>query len=528
MPGRKALAALTCVLLVATGSPVSAQEEDNVGLYETILLTPSDGTVLSWNGRRYAGRLEVRTASDGLVVVERVSPEGYLLGIQEVPFSWHEEALKTQVVAARTYLAWTLSRGRVGSGATYGFDICATPACQVYGGLDQVQGPEGERWAAAVAATEDEVLLANGSPAQALYSSTTGGRTRDVRDVFGGSGLPYLRAVESPNEPSPFVEWSFAIPRSVLEAVLRAADRIDGRLLGATVETTADGAGPWMVEFDADGRTIALTTWEFRGVMNRYGPQIAPDLLPAERPDGRRYPQTVLSPTYTVTRAWKYPEEFRSGYIVVEEVYTFTGNGWGHLVGMSQYGALAMAEAGSSYEDILAHYYGGLQPQPAGANLSEEIVVGLGWGETDVEISADGPVAVVADGEEVAAEALGTWRFAALADDVAVHPPEGFGLPPALRDLEPVVTSPLGSSVVVTGTLAAAAEVRLVVFDGPGVIGETPWSLREAGGFALVWEGTVDGEIADPGRYRVLIEARSPEGAADAFITVEVMGGPDR
>jgi hypothetical protein len=82
--------------------------------------------------------------------------------------------------------------------------------------------------------------------------------------------------------------------------------------------------------------------------------------------------------------------------------------------------------------------------------------------------------------------------------------------------------------VVVTGTLAAAAEVRLVVFDGPGVIGETPWSLREAGGFALVWEGTVDGEIADPGRYRVLIEARSPEGAADAFITVEVMGGPDR
>ncbi len=60
------------------------------------------------------------------MVVERVQPEDYLLGIQEVPFSWHEEALKTQVVAARTYLAWTLARGRAGSGATYGFDICAT------------------------------------------------------------------------------------------------------------------------------------------------------------------------------------------------------------------------------------------------------------------------------------------------------------------------------------------------------------------------------------------------------------------
>jgi SpoIID/LytB domain protein len=516
------------VLLVTTGSPASAQEEENVGLYETILLTPSDGTVLSWNERRYAGQLEVRSASDGLVVVERVQPEDYLLGIQEVPFSWHEEALKTQVVAARTYLAWTLLRGRVGSGATYGFDICATPACQVYGGLDQVQGSEGGRWAAAVAATKDEVLLANGSPAQALYSSTTGGRTRDVRDVFGGNGLPYLRAVDSPNEPSPFVDWSFEIPRSVLEAVLQEADRIDGRLLGAKVRTTADGAGPWMVELDADGGTIALTTWEFRGVMNRYGAQIAPDLLPAVRPDGRRYPQTILSPTYAVAREWRYPEVFRSGFIVVEEVYTFSGHGWGHLVGMSQYGALAMAEAGSSYEEILAHYYGGLRPQPAGANLKKEIIVGLGWGETDVEISADGPVTVVADGEEVAAAALGTWRFAALADDVAVRPPEGFGLPPALRDLEPVVTSPLGSSVVVTGTLAAAAEVRLVVFDGPGVIGQTSWALREAGRFALVWEGTVDGEIAAPGRYRVLIEARSPEGAADSFITIEVVGRSDR
>ena len=268
----KTLVALICFLLVA-GGPAPAQEnQEPLGLYETIVLTPTDGTVLSWNGRRYAGRLEVRSAPDGLVIVERVEPEDYLLGIQEVPFSWHEEALKTQVVAARTYLAWTLSRGRAGSGATYGFDICATPACQVYGGLDQVEGADGQRWAAAVAATEDEVLLANGAPAQALYSSTTGGRTRDVRDVFGGGGVPYLRAVESPNEPSPFVDWSFDLPRSVLEAIFREAERIDGPLLGATVRTTEDGSGPWTVELRTHDRTVSLSTWEFRGVMNRYGP----------------------------------------------------------------------------------------------------------------------------------------------------------------------------------------------------------------------------------------------------------------
>lgn len=522
----RTLAALLCLLLIGGSPAVAQEEEESVGLYDTVLLIPAEGTVLSWGDRRYAGQLEVRSAADGLVVVEHVEPEDYLLGIQEVPFSWHEEALKTQVVAARTYLAWTLSRGRAGSGATYGFDICATVACQVYGGLDQVRGSDGARWAAAVAATAGEVLLYNGTPAQALYSSTTGGRTRDVRDVFGGTGVPYLTAVESPDEPSPFVDWSFEIPRSVLQAILQEAEEIEGRLLGARVRTTADGAGAWMVELDADGQTRSLTSWAFRGVMNRYGPQIAPDLLPALRPDGRRYPQTVLSPTYTISREWRYPEDFRSGFITVEEIYTISGHGWGHLVGMSQYGALAMAGAGKGYREILGHYYGGLQPQAAGRALPDEIVVGLGWGETEVAINADGPISVVADTEPIAVDSLGAWRFSAGAEDVAVHPPAGLGLPPALRDLEPVVESTAGNSVVVTGTLAAAAEVRLVVFRGPGVIGETPWTLREAGGIALVWDGTVDGSIAGPGRYRVLVEARSPQGTADAFITIELTGRP--
>jgi hypothetical protein len=310
----------------------------------------------------------------------------------------------------------------------------------------------------------------------------------------------------------------------VLEAVLREAEEIEGRLQGATVRTTADGMGAWMVDLEAEGRTRSLTSWAFRGVMNRHGPQVAPDLLPAERPDGRRYPQTVLSPTYTISKEWRYPDEFRSGFIVVEEIYTISGHGWGHLVGMSQYGALAMAEAGSSYPEILGHYYGGLQPQSAGETLPDQIAVGLSWGEADVVISADGPISVVGDGEPIAAEALGTWQFSARAVDIAVRPPEGFGLPPAFRGLESLVVSPVGSSVVVTGTLAAAAEVRLVVFDGPGVVGDTPWTLREAGRFALVWDGTVNGAIADSGRYRALIEARSPEGVADAFITVELIG----
>ena len=526
MRRRSPLAALVIVLL-AGSIPAGAQEPDEtVGLYETVQLIPGSDTVLSRGDRRYAGEMEVRASADGLVLVERVEPEHYLLGIQEVPFSWHEEALKAQVVAARTYLAWTLSRGRVGSGSTYGFDICATPACQVYGGLDQVQRSGGERWEAAVTATAGEVLLSNGAPAQALYSSTTGGRTRDVRDVFGGSGVPYLRAVESPDEPSPFVDWSVDVPRSVLESALREAGEVEGHLRSVLVRTTEDGTGPWKVEIRADGRLTTLSSWAFRGVMNRYGPSVAPELLPGTRPDGRRYPQTVLSPTYTISKEWVYPEDFRSGYIVVEEVYTIAGHGWGHLVGMSQYGALAMAEAGNDYEEILAHYYGGLRPEPAGAALPEQIVVGLDWGESELTISADGPISVIADGTPIAADALGTWAFVFRSGDVAVLPPEGFGLPPALREFEST-TSPVGSSVVVGGTLAAAAEIRLVIFRGPAVVAETPWTVREAGRVALVWDGTAGDALAGAGRYRVLVEARSPEGAADSFLNIDlVVGAP--
>ena len=61
-------------------------------------------------------------------------------------------------------------------------------------------------------------------------------------------------------------------------------------------------------------------------------------------------------------------------------VVTFTGTGWGHGIGMSQWGAQAMGSEGASYVDILSHYYSGLEPKPGTDYLPEEIAVGLSWG----------------------------------------------------------------------------------------------------------------------------------------------------
>ena len=144
-------------------------------------------------------------------MTETLSPESYLLGIREVPSSWPEEALKTQAVAARTYLAFTLSAGRTSSGERFSYDICATTACQVYRGHAELGTEGGLRWSEAVTATAGEILLYNGRPAQALYSSTAGPRTRESEDIFPGLDVPYLGAVDSPGEDSPFVDWRFEV-----------------------------------------------------------------------------------------------------------------------------------------------------------------------------------------------------------------------------------------------------------------------------------------------------------------------------
>lgn len=519
-----ASALLLVAVTVAPFETAAAQEDTTSGPYRSVTIVPDDGVTLSWAGRHYAGSLEVTSASDGLVLLDHVGVDDYLLGIQEVPFSWPEAALQAQAVAARTYLAWTLGRGRAGAGKTYGFDICASSACQVYGGLDQVASASGKRWKAAVESTSGELLLYGGRPALAMYSSTTGGRTRNYEDVYAGrSPIPYLRAVPSPGEQSAFAEWRYEVRGSVLEDVLESAGLVDGPLRDVEVTETEDGDGPWTVEIRSAGETIRLTATEFRGAMNRWGPKAHPEAFPAYRPDGGRYPQTVLSPTFDVDKQWHFPDSFRSGYIDVYAVYEFEGRGWGHMVGMSQYGAKAMAEAGSDYGQILSHYYSGLVPEPGDGILPETIAVGLDWKEKTLRISADGPVSVVVDGQTIAVDAIGSWGFA-YGGGVMLIPPEGFGLPPTVGDVPEMITGTSGRSLLVSVTVTAPARVRLVVFRGAQVVAETPWKAREAGRVSLIWDGTVAGATAPPGPYRLMIEARNAEGSASVFLTAVLVG----
>lgn len=486
------------VLTLQTTIPAAAAER--------IEFVPREATGVEVGGHRYGGTVAVASRADGLVVTERLGVDRYLLGIREVPFGWPEEALKAQAIAARTYLAWTLQRGRSNPGRRYGYDICATSACQVYVGMEAVNGPLGERWRRAVEETAGLILVYRGRPAQALYSSTSGGRTRSVEDVFPGSPpVPYLRAVDSPGEQSPFAWWAFRLDADQMEALLEEAGLLRGRLLDIKTNPTDDGGGPWTVEITGSGGVVSVSTWELRGALNRAAATLMPDLLPARRLDGSglRYPQTILSPTYTIQREtwWVIAD----GPPRVETRYLVAGRGWGHLVGMSQYGAEAMARGGSSAGEILAHYYGGLRPVRAGRLLPDQVTVGLEVGAERVEVRPLGPVTVKIDGRTVAEDVLGSWSLGFDGGELVAVPPEGLGEAPEL--VGPLVF-PRGRGTADVGVrLTAPAELRIVVTVEGRRMYDSGWMLRDAGEVSLPWEG---------GKRRVAVEftARNPQGSA--------------
>ena len=345
---------------------LSNDPEDRL-VYERLTLEPTAGRV-GFDLYEYSGPIEVRSAPDGLVVVEHVAPETYLLGIDEMPFSWNSAALQAQVIAARTYLANLVAFPRWGLMATYGFDICDTTSCQVYEGIGVIDRTAGDRWRAAVEATAGQILLYEGRPAAALYHAAAGSATRSIQDVWvGSSAVPYLQAVPITDEGSVYSHWKFKIPLDAFVDIL-AADGItfDGPITEVSTNVTATGDGPYTIRVSTDAGVTVLAIDDVRAALNGNGPDLYPALLPAEYGAGKRYPAVVMSPTFTVRTN-------TSGKVVIE------GEGYGHQLGMSQYGAWAMAKTGSTATDILEHFYTGLSPEPDPGFLPAELEVGIGW-----------------------------------------------------------------------------------------------------------------------------------------------------
>lgn len=270
---------------------------------------------------------------DGEAVLE-MDLGTYLTGVvrAEMPASFEPEALKAQAVAARTYTLYKLlSGGNHGETA----DVCTDHACcQAY--LDEARaranwGENADAYEAKVEAavrdTDGEAVLYGGAPILAVFHSSSAGLTRAAGEVWVND-LPYLRAVRSP-EPGDRIpnyysraEFTAEELRGKLQAAFPAAD-LSGGMERWLRDPAADGAG-------------SVETLSVGGVTAK-GTQVRAAL-------------GLRSACFT----WE----------VQGDRMVFFVTGYGHGVGLSQYGASAMAAAGADYREILTHYYTGVTVEP--------------------------------------------------------------------------------------------------------------------------------------------------------------------
>jgi stage II sporulation protein D len=218
------------------------------------------------------------------------------------------------------------------------------------------------------------VLLADGRPATTVYFSTSNGRTYANEEVFGSSPLPYLRSVtERDDGASPTSRWRVRLPFEDLGRFLRAAGLWPS---GRTIAGARTSGTTLVVR--GGGTTRSIDPGDLRDAVNTWAPCLRPGRYPP-KDGGSALPLTIPS-RWLRLRA--------TGRAVV-----VTGRGWGHGVGMVQWGAYGKAQRGLSAADILAFYYGGLRPvaHPEPGLIRVQVASGL----VAVRIVPSGPGATV-------------------------------------------------------------------------------------------------------------------------------------
>jgi stage II sporulation protein D (peptidoglycan lytic transglycosylase) len=177
-----------------------------------------------------------------------------------------------------------------------------------------------------------------------VYFSTSNGRTYTNEEIFGSAPLPYLRSVaERDDGASPTSRWRVHIPFHDLAQFLRAAGLWPRR--GAISDARPRGTS---LTVRGGGANRSIDAGDLRDAVNTWAPCLHPGRYPPESPQGT-LPLTIPS-------RWLHLSSVGHAVVV-------TGRGWGHGVGMVQWGAYGKARRGLSASDILAFYYGGLRPE---------------------------------------------------------------------------------------------------------------------------------------------------------------------
>ncbi|MBI2266152.1 MAG: SpoIID/LytB domain-containing protein [Armatimonadetes bacterium] len=285
-------------------------------------------------GRWYRGSFRVRNERGRLSVVNVLPLESYLYSVvgSEVSPDWPLESLKAQAVAARTYALW-----RMEENSQKIYDVVDTVADQVYNGYHW----ESSRIRQAVLATRGEVITHDGRPIKAYYHAACGGHTEDADYVFPDA--PFLKGVICEFcRNTPHFSWSRIFDAGRVRSVLAARGIRVGPILEIKPESHS-----------SSGRvdTLAVVhSWGTRLVAGaRFRMMLGPGTLKSTR--------FSIAPQGMYARSSGETAHLPASRAGGRRTFRFSGRGWGHGVGMCQWGARGMANAGYTYRQILNHYY---------------------------------------------------------------------------------------------------------------------------------------------------------------------------
>ena len=308
------------------------------------------GSELQTLGKTYRGGITVyANASGSMSVINVLGLEQYVQGVvpEEVVPSWPVPALEAQAVAARTYALHSMKNSKANM-----YDIGTTTADQVYGG----KSSEFASTNAAVKRTHGMIITYQGQPINALFHSDGGGYTEDSVNLWGND-LPYLKGVQDYSNHEGTTVWNVITSRQSIEQKLASASKSVGYL--HKIELSPLGDRPMKVQdrgvsgrvktmkFIGEKGTISLTGEQVQGIFGLKSTLF--DFYVGQTPPSR-IQGSSLKPNHNFNKT--------------NQTVTIHGYGWGHGLGLSQWGAAEMASRKEAsqpdyYKVILQHYYQG-------------------------------------------------------------------------------------------------------------------------------------------------------------------------
>lgn len=261
-------------------------------------------------GINYRGKIEVWKGDNGIYVINELPIEEYVKSVvySETTDDWPLEALKVQAVVARTYAVRQIIKNK-----NRLYHLSSSTLHQLYRGNQKDRLIE-----QAVNETKGLIVTYKGEPIEALYHSTCGGRTEYAEEVFSKKE-PYLRPVKNDCSISPYWRWRKHISKKEIERALRIENLKDIKIISHTKSGRVKE-----LNIITDSRTLQINAKDLRRSLG-----------------WKHLPSTWFSLT-------------KEG-----NTFVFDGRGYGHGVGLCQWGALEMAIKGRTYKYILSYYYPG-------------------------------------------------------------------------------------------------------------------------------------------------------------------------